>query len=175
MPRRDALADTVLQSRGLLMHHLNGFDDTNHTATAGATSTHVAWILGHLALDMLRAAEKLDGDARIDAGFIPGAASGDARRFGATGVACDSSGPGDAQTVYPGFSRCVEIFSHAADRVAAALRAVPDPALDEPVPVACGMLMPRWNVVPRVVFHNGRHCAQIADLRAALGLQPVRA
>jgi hypothetical protein len=155
-----------------LARYLNGFDDANHTATAPGLPNHVAWILGHCALTMHRAAEKLDGTSRVAESFIPGAASGDARRFGTESVAFGSN-PNSEGVVYPGYARCTEIFGDAAEHLAAAIRRTPEPALDESVPFIGGTLMPRWSIAPRIVFHNGTHCGQIADLRRALGMKSV--
>lgn len=171
MTRRDALADSVLQSRGLLLRYLAGFDDTNHTRTAPGLPNHVAWILGHCAMTMHRAAEKLDGRAALEDGFVLGSMHGDDRRFGAESVAFGSD-PGAIGPVPP-LTRCIEIFSDACGRLAAALRAASEERLDELTPFFGGMTLPRWSVAPRIVFHNGNHCGQIADLRRALGMPSI--
>lgn len=172
MTRHDALSESVLQSRGLLMRYLAGFDDSNHTATAPSLPNHVAWILGHCALTMHRGAEKIDGMARLEGGFVEGRASGDAERFGTESVAFGSN-PAAAGVAFPRMTRCTEIFGGAVERLAAALREASEESLDEVVPFFGGTSMPRWNVAPRIVFHNGTHCGQIADLRRALGMRPI--
>lgn len=172
MTRQETLAESVLQSRGLLMRYLAGFDDSNHTRSAPGLPNHVAWILGHCALTMLRAAEKLDDDTHIDDAFIRGSDTGDERRFGTESVAVGSD-PNAGGARFPELARCIEIFSAAAERLATTLRRIPDPELDEAVPFFGGALMPRWSVAPRIVFHNGTHCGQIADLRRMLSLKPI--
>jgi hypothetical protein len=172
MTRAEALAESILQSRGLLTRYLAGFDDSNHTATVPGLPNHVAWILGHCALTMHRAAEKIDGRSRLDGSFIEGAASGDARRFGTESVAFGSD-PGQGSAVFPPLARCIEIFSDAADRLAGALRHASEDSLDELVPFFGGASLPRWSVAPRIVFHNGTHCGQIADMRRVLGMKPI--
>ncbi len=172
MTRQETLAEGVMQSRGLLMRYLAGFDQSNHTRSAPGLPNHVAWILGHCALTMHRAAEKLDGVAPSEESFIRGASSGDQSRYGTDSVATGSN-PNAPDARFPDFARCVEIFTAAAERLAGTLRQVPESQLDEAVPFFGGALMPRWNVGPRIVFHNGTHCGQIADLRRALGMKPI--
>jgi len=172
MTRQETLAESVLQSRGLLMRYLAGFDDSNHTRSAPGLPNHVAWILGHCALTMHRAAEKLEDGAQIDDAFIRGSDTGDDRRFGTESVSTGSN-PNAGGARFPGLARCIEIFSASADRLAGTLRGIPDAKLDEAVPFFGGALMPRWSVAPRIVFHNGTHCGQIADLRRVLGLKPI--
>lgn len=171
MRRQDALAESVLQSRGLFMRYMAGFDDSNYTRTAEHLPNHAAWVLGHCALTMHRAAERVDGRLQTGDAFVDGAA-GDGSRFGTESVAFGSD-PRSAETKYPGYRRCVEIFGSAADRLAGALRSCPEGRLDEPVPFFGGMSLPRWNAAPRIVFHNGTHCGQIVDLRRALGMSPI--
>jgi hypothetical protein len=172
MTRQETLAESVMQSRGLLLRYLAGFDDSNYTATAPGLPNHVGWILGHCAMTMHRGAEKLDGVARLDEGFIIGSPTGDPRRFGAESVAFGSD-PSAAGITYPPLSRCLEIFASATSRLATALARTSDAALDENVSFFGGTLMPKWSVAPRIIFHNGLHCGQIADLRRVLGMKPI--
>lgn len=172
MKRPEFLAESVLHSRGLLSRYLVGFDDSNHTVTAPGLPNHLAWILGHCALTMHRAAERVDGRERLDGSFIPDAGTGDGRRFGAESVAFGSD-PRATGVTFPGHLRCAEIFADATERLASALRQAPEPSLDELVLFFGGVALPRWMVAPRIIFHNGMHCGQIADLRRALGLKPI--
>jgi hypothetical protein len=155
-----------------MMRYLKGFDDTNHTATAENLPNHVAWCLGHCALMMHRAAERVDGQFKANGDFVMGQGSGDAQRFGSESVAFGSN-PLAAGVVYPGFERCMEVFSSAIQRLAGAIKSCPDDLLDAHVTFMGGVTMPRWAVTPRMVFHNGVHCGQIAGLRRALKMPSI--
>ena len=61
----DEIADAIGSTSVLLDRYLNGFDDTNHTRQAPNLPNHVAWVLGHLALTMHRAAERIGELRRI--------------------------------------------------------------------------------------------------------------
>lgn len=172
MTRQEVLAETVLQSRGLMLRYLKGFDDSTHTKSAEGLPNHVAWCLGHCALMMHRGAERLDGQFKIAEDFLPGVAECDGRRFGTETVAFGSD-PNATSGGYPNLARCIEIFGRAAERLAAAISACPEHKLEEQTVFFGGATLPRWNVAPRAVFHNGFHCGQIADLRRALRMPPI--
>lgn len=170
MSTQHVLAEAVRQSGALLRRYLRDFDDTNHTRQAPSLPNHVAWNLGHLALTMHRAAEKLDGRPLPGADFVEGGA-GDAARFGSESVAFGST-PRDDPAVYPAMARCAAIFDAAIERLAGAVEQASDAQLAATT---------RWGaadttigaLIPRMVFHNGTHNGQIADLRRALGLGSV--
>lgn len=187
MDRRETLAESVLSTKTLLARYLVGFDDSNHTTQAPKLPNHVAWTLGHLALTMHRVAEKLDGKAPPPGDFLPAGAMG----HGAPGVAervspmsvvpldaydsetvAFASKPVDDPRAYPSFTRCGQIYNAACDRLAAAARHADDATLDRLVKWGAGET-PLWLLVMRMVFHNGAHTGQIADLRRALGFKSV--
>ncbi len=173
MDRRDALAESVLTCKQLLARYLAGFDETTRVRQVPNLPNHVAWSLGHCALTMQRATEKLSGRAfpPEDSPFLPGATRGDATRFGAEGVALGSR-PTDDPTAYPSLERARAIFDSACDRLAAAVRAAPDARLDETIPWGQIQLTVQ-GAIARMIFHNGFHCGQIADLRRALGMKSI--
>jgi hypothetical protein len=177
-PRQSLLADAIAASPALLARYLVGFDDSNHTRQAPGLPNHVAWCLGHLALTMHRPAVRLSDPAATpqtsplpESDFIPGASAGDARRFGTETVAFGSRPVADP-ALYPPFTRCVEIFNSACATLAAAVREAPDAALDKPTKWGAGEI-PVSGLVARMVFHNGTHTGQIADLRRALGFKSI--
>lgn len=172
MTRRETLAECVIQSRGLMMRYVAGFTDATRTVTAPNLPNHLAWILGHCAMTMHRAAAKIDGRAALDEGFVVDDTRGDGNRFGTESVAFGSD-PTNSEVNWPPLGRCVEIFSLACDRLARALIASDEAKLDEFTPFFGGVSLPRWNVAPRMVFHNGTHCGQLADLRRALGMPSI--
>lgn len=166
------LADGVLLSIERLEQYLLGFNDSNRTHQAPTLPNHAAWTLGHLALTMHRVAARLDGATTLPTGaFIENADRGDSGRFGADGVAFKST-PEDTPTIYPDWARCGEIVKSAAERLAAALRNADDAALDAPTPWATGQTTIAL-LAMRMMFHNGMHAGQIADLRRALGFKRV--
>lgn len=91
--------------------------------------------------------------------------------FGADGVAFGSQ-PTEDPSTYPSLSRCVEIYNRACERLASAIEAAAKGRLDAEVPWGQGVVSIRMLVV-RMVFHNGFHTGQIADLRRGLGLGSI--
>lgn len=174
MTRRDALADGIQACKALTARYFPGFDDSNRTRQAPGLPNHFAWNLGHCALTMHRVAGLVAGDASAElpaSDFIPGAARGDAARFGTESVAFGSR-PADDPGAYPAFARCVAIYDAACDRFASAVRTAPESRLDEPVKWGPAEI-PLYMLAMRMIFHNGDHLGQIADLRRALGFKPI--
>lgn len=171
MTRGEALSRSVTDSGELLRRYLAGFEDSNCTAQAPGLPNHAAWCLGHCALTMHRAAERLDAGALPDSDFISGADRGDARRFGTESVSFDSEPCTDPQR-YPRWARCLAIFDASCDRLARAVRGVDDSRLDATTQWGRAET-PLFGLVSRMVFHNGTHCGQIVDLRRALGLGSI--
>ncbi len=176
MDRRDAIAEGILNTRHLLARYLAGFDDTNHTRQAPGLPNHAAWCLGHLALTMHRCAEKIDGKGPSESDFFDSksASPGVPRprdRFDTESV-CFGSTPTPDAGRYPSMARCVEIYANGCERIAATLRRADDADLDREV--AWGQAtIPAWAAGLRMIYHNGCHTGQIADLRRALGMKPV--
>ncbi len=165
------LADAILHTVPLVTRYLKGFDDSNHTRQAPGLPNHAAWCLGHLAMTMHRAAEKLDGAELPPADFAPGdppRADKAPSVFYAESVAFGSL-PADDPTRYPSFARSVAIFEAAASRLAGALRAAPDAELTREVQWGAAKTTIA-SLAARLAFHNGTHAGQIVDLRRALGM-----
>jgi hypothetical protein len=188
MDRRETLAEGILATKTLLARYLVGFDDSNHTRMADKLPNHVAWTLGHLALTMHRVAEKLDGRQAPPGDFLPAGATAHQRAgahaervspysvvpvdaYDPESVAFGSK-PLDDPRQYPPFTRCGQIYNAACDRLAAAVRAVDDAKLDQTVKWGQADL-PLWSLLIRMVFHNGTHTGQLADLRRAMGFKSI--
>lgn len=176
MRTQDAIAEGVLTTKAGMARYLAGFDDVNCTRQAPGLPNHVAWNLGHLALTMHRACQKIrEGHALPAADFIEGGTKtggGDSRRFAAESVSFGSEPVADAKQ-YPGLARSVEIYNNAVDAVAAVIRATPDDALSEVVDWGAGMKLPKAMMALRMMTHNGMHIGQVADLRRALGFKSI--
>ena len=183
------LAEGVLSTKTLLARYLVGFDDTNHTRMGPHLPNHVAWTLGHLALTMYRVVEKIDGKVAPPGDFLPTGAMSHHYRAGAEKVSPYSvvpldaydpeavafgSKPVDDPRLYPSFTRCGQIYNGACDRLAAAVRATDAAPLDRMVKWG-GVELPLWMLVMRMVFHNGTHTGQLADLRRSLGFKSIYA
>lgn len=176
MSRQLTLATLIRESRTLCVRYFAGFDDSNRTfqPAAGGLPNHFAWCLGHMAYTMHRAGEKLDGRALPESDFIDGgtpSGGGDAQRFASKSVTMGST-PVNDPAQYPTAARCVEIFSSACERCAAAFEHATDEALDRETPWG-NVTIKTWQLAPRMAFHNGFHTGQIADLRRALGLRSI--
>ncbi len=168
---QEYIAQGVESTKQLVQRYLKGFTDQNHTAQAPTLPNHVAWSLGHLAHTMHRVAGLLDGGSLPPDVFIEGKAQGDARRFGTEGVCFGSTPIADA-SAYPALARCVEVFEGGCDRVAKAVRGASDADLERVVPWGPGQLS-LGMLGFRMVFHNGMHAGQIADLRRALKMGSI--
>jgi hypothetical protein len=166
-----ALAESILATKALLARYLVGFDDSSHTRQAPGLPNHVAWSLGHLALTMHRIGEMIDGKP------VPASDLGEpggprpAAGFERESVAFGSMPVADASR-YPPLARCVEIYNAAVDRVAAAVREASDAKMAETVKWGAGQAT-IGSLAGRMVFHNGMHTGQIADLRRALGFKSI--
>lgn len=181
MTSRDVLAATAEQSKALFGRYLKGFDDASGVAQPPALPNHVIWALGHCAATMHRVAGEIDGRPIPDGDFIvsptavPGkpdlAARGDARRFHFESVAFGSAPSADPSR-YPPLARAKEIYDAACDRIAAAVRGAPDEALGRKIPWGGGQ-QSLWELVLRMLFHNGMHTGQTADTRRALGMGSI--
>ena len=171
MTGHEVLADSVLACKPLMTRYLVGFTDSNHTTQAHLLPNHAAWTLGHCAMTMHRVAEKLDGKPAPESDFIVGATKGDAARFGTETVAFNSR-PTHERTLYPTLSLSIAIYESAYDRLGAAVRAATDETLTKPVTWGTGQTTISA-LVMRMVFHNGMHCGQIADLRRALEMKSI--
>lgn len=186
MTRRETIAEAVLASRVLLSRYLVGFDDSNHTRQAPNLPNHVAWVLGHCALTMHRAAERIDNRPLPETDFsrppselsrpraiATARPSGHAApmRYDTETVAFQSV-PVDNPSIYPRYARCVEVFNRACETYAEVLRSLDEPRLDDMVKWGA-IEIPIWAVALRMSFHNGAHCGQIADLRRALGMRSI--
>ncbi len=169
--RGDLLAEAVLSTKVLLARYLVGFDDTNAVRQAPALPNHVAWNLGHLALTLHRVAGMLDGRGTPASEISDAPDAVRAGAFHSESVAFGSAPAADAAK-YPSLARSIEIYNNACDRVAAAARTADDAALDREVPWGAGTT-PLWSLVIRMVFHNGFHTGQIADLRRAFGFESI--
>jgi hypothetical protein len=73
---------------------------------------------------------------------------------------------------YPTWPRCVQIFDAAIERVANAVRKATDQQLDATTRWGAGETTV-GNLAIRMVFHNGNHCGQLADLRRALNMGSI--
>ncbi|MFO0859543.1 MAG: DinB family protein [Phycisphaerales bacterium] len=171
MKQQEMLAEMVLSGRDLFVRYLAGFDDSTHTRIAPGCPNHVAWCLGHCALVMYRFAEKLDGMPLPASDFVV-ADLGDPQRFGTESVAFGSAPKLDA-SAFPTFARCQQIFSDATVRLARWVAGATTEQLERNTVFFPRFEAPAWRVVPRVVFHSGHHCGQVADLRRALGMKSI--
>lgn len=170
--RQALLAEMVRQSRDLLHRYLRGFDDSNHTRQAPELPNHLAWTLGHLAINLHRTAERFDGLPLPATDFLTGdGRAGDANRFDTESVSFGSK-PIDDSRMYPTWPRCVAIFDAAVERLVRAIENADDAKLDSKTKWS-NSEVPLYTMAGRMVFHNGTHTGQIADLRRALGLGSI--
>ncbi|MEW6197243.1 MAG: DinB family protein [Planctomycetota bacterium] len=168
----ETLADGVAALKTLLGRFLADFADEDRTRTADHLPNHVIWTLGHAALYLNRAAERLDGQPLPASDFVTGDGhGGNPQQYDTEAIAFDSK-PGVAASAYPTLARGRAIFEAACDRLSAAVRAAKPKQLQQNVPWV-GTEIPLYALVLRLVFHCGFHAGQIADLRRALGLGRV--
>jgi hypothetical protein len=168
MNTQSTLADAILATKPLAARYFVGFDERTRVAQAPGLPNHLAWCLGHLAHTMHRVAEKFDGRPLPASDLAPAPTPG---AYSADDV-CFGSAPTADPARYPPLARCIQIFDAACDRLAASVRALPDARLEEMHPWGKGQSTLR-EIASRMVFHNGMHVGQIADLRRALGFKSI--
>lgn len=169
MTPQEVVASAVELSKVQMARYLAGFDDAASVKQAVNLPNHARWSLGHCAMTMHRVAEKLDGRPLPETDFA--ADVGRSGRFHTESVAFGSR-PADDDRNYPALARCVEIYNAACDRLAGAVRSLPEARLMEEVNWIT-FKMPLYQLVVRMCFHNGFHTGQIADLRRALGFKSI--
>lgn len=171
MNRADVLAEGVLSTKMLLSRYLMGFDEATALSQTPNLPNHVIWNLGHLALTMHRVGNMIDGKGIPDADL---SSSADAVQKGAYRLesVAFGSAPASDEHMYPTLSRAIVIYNSACDRMAAAVRSADDATLDKEVPWGAGTT-PIWSLALRMVFHNGFHTGQIADMRRSLGFKSI--
>ena len=172
LTRQHALAEAILHSRDLFKRYLKGFNDSNRTKQAPNLPNHVAWTLGHLAMTLHRCAQKFDGDELPPGDFVTGdGTAGNCDSFDTESV-CFGSRPVDDPRLYPTLERCVTIYDSAIERLARVLRESEDGKLDS-MSKWTNTEVPLYSFASRMVFHNGTHCGQLADLRRALNMGSI--
>jgi len=174
-PRAAILADALLTTKPLLARYLAGFNDVTHVRQTPDLPNHLSWTLGHCALTMHRVAAMLDHADLPASDFVAGDGTSGSRERGVFDreAVAFASRPEERHDRYPTLARSTEIYNASVDRLAAALRAAPDARLDDTVQWIAGQQMPLWQLAARMIFHNGFHTGQIADLRRALGFRSV--
>lgn len=165
----ELIASIIGQSVELSMRYIAGFAEAHRTTQLDHLPNHLAWQLGHLSLTMQRAAEKITGQAPSEEDFVQGRCDG--ARFEMESVAFGSSPTGQIER-YPPLERCVSIYRRSADRLASAVRSVGDAGLRREVAWGQGSTTV-GELATRMVFHNGFHTGQVADLRRGLSMPSV--
>lgn len=160
MKTADRLANGIENSTELLLRYVAGFDDRTALAQPPNLPNHVIWCLGHLALTMHRGAERIRG-ATIELKYDP-----EPFAFGSQPI-------GDA-AAYPKLAVMIDRFRAAHRTLADAVRAAGDDGLEKQVQWGvAGNVLSGFDLALRMLFHNGVHCGQIADLRRALGMPSI--
>ncbi|MEL6330073.1 MAG: DinB family protein [Planctomycetota bacterium] len=170
------LARAVRASEALLIRFTAGFDEHTKTRQAPGLPNHAAWTLGHLAMTVHRAADRVAGYERDEplpqTDFVTGdGTAGDPSRYD-TETVCFGSTPQAEPGMYPRWPRCLEIYREANARLVGEVSGALDERLSRAV---------RWgdssvvvgDLVGRMVFHGGVHAGQLIDLRRALGFERV--
>ncbi len=174
MSRAAALAHAVRVSCPLFTRFLAGFDASNGTRQAPGLPNHCVWTLGHCAMTLLRAADRVAGHDEprpLPPDEFVAALPRSAGAFYTESVAFGSK-PVDDPSLYPTVERAREIFEHACERLASAVERATEAQLDRPT--AWGTTsFPVADLITRMIVHNGTHAGQLTDLRRALGLARV--
>ena len=170
------LESTVRATSPLFQQFLAGFDDENRTRQAPGLPNHVSWTLGHLAVTMQRCADVIAGfnepQTLPTSDWVHGdGTAGDPSRYDTESV-CFGSTPVRDAGAYPRLRRAVEIFEASIDRLAGEVASATESSLSREVKWGSRVLE-AGALVQRVIFHNGAHAGQIADLRRALGMPHV--
>jgi hypothetical protein len=161
MTPNDVIAGGYRSAKGLLHRFADDLSPSEllHQPTPGSNSA--AWIIGHLALSVRRAAE------RIGVSDLPPIPEGFVERFSQTGKpAEDQSGLGDPTGLLP-------LFDAHLDTLLAAIEGVPPERMAEPPPQARPFVT---NFAEALLFgslHVAVHAGQLSMIRRSLGKPPV--
>jgi hypothetical protein len=158
MSLSNALADAILATEQLVTRYLEGFNDRNAVTQLPNLPNHAAWCVGHLALSMHRAAEKISGKT-FELNYAP-----EPFAFG--------SKPTASARDYPPLQELTSRFHTSIGLLADAVRSAGDEGLKRTVPWGATTISAR-DLALRMVFHNGTHAGQIVDLRRGLGMPRV--
>ncbi|MCL4741648.1 MAG: DinB family protein [Phycisphaerales bacterium] len=174
MSRAAALARSVRVSCPLFTRFLAGFDASNGTRQAPGLPNHCVWTLGHCALTLHRASDRVAGhdDPRpLPASDFVAVQPRPPGAFYTESVAFAST-PRDDPSMYPSVERAREIFEFACERLASEVERASEAQLDRPT--AWGPTpVPVADLITRMIVHNGAHAGQLTDLRRALGMTRV--
>jgi hypothetical protein len=96
----------------------------------------------------------------------------DRGHFDIESVSFGSRSPSDQYHHWPTLQRSRLVFESACDTLAGVVRGLSDADLDRLIPWGT-MQIPIWSAVTRMIFHNGTHTGQIADLRRALAMKSI--
>lgn len=170
------LARAVRASEPLMTRYLEGFDAETWCVQSRTLVNHAAWIVGHCALTLHRAADRVEGfDAaqKLPASdWVHGdGTAGDPSRYDTESVSFGSE-PVSDRSKYPRPDRARQIFAGAIDRLATTLSSANPEALARETPWGAAKLEV-GDLVSRMIFHNGTHTGQLIDLRRALGMGKV--
>ncbi|MCA9272891.1 MAG: DinB family protein [Phycisphaerales bacterium] len=170
--RAAALADAMRATKPFVTRFLAGFDDSNRTKQMPTLPNHAVWCMGHLALTMNRFAMRFDGKPLPESDYVTGdGGAGNANQFDTESV-CVGSKPVDDPSKYPTLERGRRVFEDAIDRIGDALESMSEAQLGEEQPWGKGQFKVS-DLAARIMFHNGMHAGQLADLRRAMGLPGV--
>ncbi len=153
-----ALADAIKSTEGMLFRYLEGFDDGNAVAQTPTLPNHAAWTLGHLALTMHRAAERI-ADDRFGLDWDP-----EPYALGST--------PTPDRDDYPPLAELSARYRQSMDLLVDAVQDAGETRLARPVTWGRSETTAR-DLAIRMVVHNGIHIGQLVDLRRALHMSPV--
>ena len=170
------LARAIEASEPLFLRYLEGFDDETWCVQSKTLVNHAAWTVGHLALTMQRAADRVEGfdvSQKLPASdWVHGdGTAGDPSRYDTESVSFGST-PVSERSKYPRPQRAREIFSAAVVRLRETVAGANVEALGRETPWGGGKIMV-GDLAIRVAFHNGTHTGQLIDLRRALGMEKV--
>jgi len=167
-----ALAEALRTTKPFVTRFLAGFDDSNRTTQSTNLPNHAVWCMGHLALTMNRFAERFDGKPLPRADYITAdGTGGNSQQFDTESV-CLGSKPTDNPAIYPTLARGQQVFEDAIDRIGNALDSMSQDQLNEEQPWGAGRFKVA-ELAARIIFHNGAHAGQLADLRRSLGMKGV--
>jgi len=173
----ETLASTVEYAKPNLRRYLQGFTDETRVAQAPSLPNHVIWTLGHLALYMHRAANRINGcDDRPlpDEHFLTGdGEEGQPTRFDTESV-CFGSRPMPQTSIYPTLDAGKVVFNAAIEHLASTVRELGDGRMDDQTHWGRQKnLMSIADLVRHMIYHNATHTGQIVDLRRALCMPPI--
>lgn len=160
MDAKTGAINALRMSRGIFNQLIDGFPADKAAFQPAPTDNHLLWMLGHMPYGYVYFAEVLGG--KIDA---PPEAWKPLFNAGSKPVGDPSK--------YPPMAELKKVFDSSFEQFMAIVEKMPVEDLGKPPAIPADWLTERLAALHAVVWHEGWHGGQFANVRKALNLPPI--